>query len=241
MKLYDTLSDWYSLLTPLDEYVEEAAVYREVLRDALGPGRHRLLELGAGAGHNAHYLADDFELVLTDLSPRMLDLARETCPGAERVVGDMRTLRLGRRFDAVFLHDAVCYMRTEGDLRAAFDTARAHLREGGVFVVAPDHVAETFAPGTDTGGADAGGRSLRYLEWTWQREGGRDGYVVDFTLVTRVGEALPEVHHDRHEEGLFDRATWVALLGAAGFEVTRAGWRHSEVDRELELFVGRAR
>lgn len=241
MKLYDSLTDWYSLLTPVEDYVEEASAYRAVLRDALGPGRHRLLELGAGAGHNAHHFADDFDLVLSDLSPRMLDLARETCPGAELVAGDMRALRLGRRFDAVFLHDAVCYMRTEDDLRAAFETARVHLREGGVFVVAPDHVAETFEPGTDTGGADADGRSLRYLEWTWLRDGARDGYVVDFTLVTRVGDAMPEVHHDRHEEGLFARATWEALLAAAGFDVTRVGWRHSEVDRELELFVGRAR
>ena len=240
MKLYDELADWYTLLTPLADYVEEAARYRAALVAALGAGRHTLLELGAGAGHNAHYLAGDFALTLSDISPRMLNLARTSCPDATLAQGDMRTLRLGRTFDAVFAHDALCYMRTEGDLAAVFETARAHLREGGVFLVTPDHVAETFEASTEAGGSDGGGRSLRYLEWAWQRDGQRDGYVVDYTLVTREGEGLPALHNDRHEEGLFARATWVRLLEDAGFAVDTVAWTHSEVDRPLEMFIGRA-
>ena len=69
----------------------------------------------------------------------------------------------------------------------------------------------------------------------------RDRYVVDYAIMTRVGEGPTEVHHDRHEEGLFPRATWERLLDAAGFTVERVGWRHSDVARELELFVARAR
>jgi hypothetical protein len=34
MKLYDQLADWYTLLTPLAEYAEEAAHYRAALRGA---------------------------------------------------------------------------------------------------------------------------------------------------------------------------------------------------------------
>lgn len=241
MKLYDRLADWYTLLTPLADYAEEAATYRDALRGSLGPGRYSLLELGAGAGHNAHYLAADFELTLTDLSPRMIELARVSCPDATHAVGDMRSLRLGRTFDAVFAHDALCYMRTEADLLAVFETARAHLAPGGVFLLAPDYVAETFEAGTEEGGSDGDGRALRFLGWVWQREGQRDGYVVDYAIMTRVGEGPTEVHHDRHEEGLFPRATWERLLDAAGFAVERVGWSHSDVARELELFVARAR
>ena len=61
--------------------------------------------------------------------------------------GDMRTVRLGTVFDGVLIHDAVSYMLTEEDLRAAFATARAHLRPGGLLRVAPDLVRENFRDG----------------------------------------------------------------------------------------------
>jgi hypothetical protein len=241
MRLYHELSDWYPLLTTLADYLEEAAQYREVLLEALGPGRHTLLELGAGAGANAHYLRDRFELTLTDLSPRMLELAARHCPGARTVAGDMRTLRLGETFDAVFMHDAIVYLRSEAELAGAFATAHLHLRPGGVVLVAPDYVTETFAPGLDCGGSDGEGRSLRYLEWTWQEPGVTGEYVTDFTLVMREGTGEPRVVNDRHREGLFPRATWLGLLEQAGFEVQRLERPNPDGERELDLFLGRRR
>lgn len=58
----------------------------------------------------------------------MLDLSKKSNPECEHILGDMRTLRLNRTFDAVFVHDAICYMRTREDLRAAIETAFVHLR-----------------------------------------------------------------------------------------------------------------
>ena len=45
--------------------------------------------------------------------------------------GDLRTLRLGRSFDAVLVHDAVMYMTSERDLRSMAVTAFQHTRPGG--------------------------------------------------------------------------------------------------------------
>jgi hypothetical protein len=47
----------------------------------------------------------------------------------------MRTVRLGRAYDAVFVHDAVSYMASEADLRQAMETAFAHCRPGGIAVL----------------------------------------------------------------------------------------------------------
>ena len=74
-------------------------------------------------------------------------LSRTLNPGCEHVLGDMRTLRLGRTFDAVFAHDAVMYMATEDALRACMGTAFAHTRPGGVAVFVPDFTRETFGRG----------------------------------------------------------------------------------------------
>lgn len=238
MRIYSDLADWYPLLTPLEHYAVESAWYRAPLLAHLGPGRHRLLELGAGAGHNAHFLASDFDLTLVDLSPAMLEHAARTCPQAESLVGDMRTVRLGRTFDAVFIHDAIVYMLTEADLRAALATAWVHLRPGGIALFTPDAVADTYTPAEDCGGSDANGRGLRYLSWEWQRDGQPDRTVVDYVLVGREGEGPVRVlGTDRHEEGLFSRATWLRLLREVGFDSERIGQPYE--GRELDFFVGR--
>ncbi len=241
MKLYSELADWYTLLTPVEEYEEEGNFFRKTLLERLGAGRHRLLELGAGAGHNAHYLQDDFDLTLVDIAAEMLALAAGACPSACLVQGDMRSVRLNREFDAVFIHDAVVYMVSELDLRLALRTAREHLREGGVLLLAPDAVIENFEPGEDTGGNDAEGRSIRYMEWSWQRAGQPNSCVVDYIVATRQGEEQAKVYVDRHEEGLFSRATWLRLLEEEGFEAENRQWPHSQVDRPLDIFLGRRR
>jgi hypothetical protein len=49
----------------------------------------------------------------------------------------------------VFVHDAVAYMTTERELRAAIETAFVHCRPGGAALFAPDHVrpGPTARPG----------------------------------------------------------------------------------------------
>ena len=143
----------------------------------------------------------------------------------EHIVGDMRTLRLGRTFDTVLVHDAICYMTTEADLRAAMATAFEHLRPGGVAVFEPDHVRETFAVGTDHGGEDspplAGGRpgpALRYLEWTTDPDPTDSTYQVEYAVLTRDADGAVRVRHDQHVEGLFPVVTWITLMAESGFE-----------------------
>ncbi len=75
----------------------------------------------------------------------------------------MRTVRLGRQFDAVFVQDTICYMASEADLGPALETAFLHTRPGGAALFAPDHVRETFRPSTDQGGVDQAGSDRRAL------------------------------------------------------------------------------
>jgi trans-aconitate methyltransferase len=77
-----------------------------------------------------------------DLSPDMLAMSQRLNPECAHRQGDMRTLRLGRTFDAVFVHDAVAYMTTETDLRQVIETAFAHWPPGGIALFVPDHIAE---------------------------------------------------------------------------------------------------
>jgi SAM-dependent methyltransferase len=239
-RLYTEFATWYHLLTAPEEYVEEAAFYWGCFVDAAGETLPRsMLELGSGGGNMAlHYKQHLERVTLTDLSEQMLALSLTINPELEHVQGDMRTLRLGRTFDAVFVHDAVMYMTTEDDLRQAIETAAVHLRPGGIAVFAPDFVQETFKPQTDHGGNDGDGRALRYLQWTFDPDPADTTCVTDFTYVFREwnGPAWSEV--DRHLEGLFSREVWLRLLGEAGFQATIRPLIHSEVEPgDVEVFV----
>jgi hypothetical protein len=129
----------------------------------------------------------------------------------------MRTLRLGRTFDAVFIHDAIAYMTTLDDLRQAIETAFVHCRPGGMALFVPDAVAETFASSTDHGGADGDGRSIRYLEWTYDPDATDTTIVTDYVFLVRDGQQPVRVEHDQHITGLFSRDQWLRLLQHAGF------------------------
>ena len=180
-----------------------------------------VLELGSGGGNNASHLKAHYELTLVDLSPGMLDVSRRLNPECEHAEGDMRTVRLGREFDGVFVHDALAYLTTPEELRLAIDTAWVHLRPGGVAVFVPDYVRERFEPGTDHGGHDgADGRGLRYLEWTYDPDPADTTYLVDYAIALRQTDGSVSVEHDRHVEGLFPRAEWLRLFEDVGFRAS---------------------
>ena len=219
--LYNELAYLWPVISPPEDYAEEAAHWRQAIRARLGAGRHRILELGVGGGHNLSHLTADFEAAAVDLSPRMLALSRRLNPGVAHYAGDMRQVRLGRVFDAVLIHDAVSYMQTEADLRAAFATARAHLRPGGLLLAAPDLVRDTFRPG------------MR-LRWSTRRDDVEvvteevvydadpsDTVVESHFTYTITENGARRVERDVHVTGLFPIADWLALLEESGFNAER--------------------
>jgi hypothetical protein len=238
--LYHDLAHWWPLISAPEDYAEEAAFYRRALLARADGPCETMLELGSGGGNNASHLKARFRMTLVEPSAGMLAVSRALNPELEHVQGDMRTVRLDRTFDSVFVHDAVCYMTTEPDLRAAMTTAALHCRLGGVLLMAPDYVRETFRPGTDHGGHDGQGRSARYLEWTWDPDPDDTTCIADYTLVLRDSSGDVQVEHDRHVEGLFPRSTWLRLLDEAGFEARAVPLEHSEVEAGVhEIFLGR--
>ena len=238
MKLYRELANWWQLFSPVEEYAEEAASFVEILKRSCDAPSRTVLELGARAGSNAFYLKEHFALVLVDLAPEMLDESRKINPECEHTVGDMRDVRLNRTFDAVFIHDAICYMTTEDDLHRALQTAYIHCKPGGTAVVAPDYVRETFRAETEHGGCDGAAsnenRALRWLMWMLDPDASDATYTVHFAFLLKEDDAV-SAEHDCHTEGLFDRETWLRLFRGVGFDRT-------EIIVDLydrEVFVGR--
>jgi len=183
-KIYQELAEWYPLLTLLDDYKEEADYYHEVLSKHTSQLRPTMLELGSGAGYNAYFLKEWYDVILSDLSEICWSSAGRLIQSLEHIQGDMRELRLNLTFDVVFIHDAICYMQTEGDLRKAIATAAVHCKPGGIILISPDYVKEIFKPHTNNGGEDGNGKAMRWLEWVTGPNA--DGtYYVDFIIALR--------------------------------------------------------
>ena len=239
-RLYTDLAPWWPWISSPNDYEEEAAFFAQSLvQESTRPVR-RVLELGCGGGNNASFLSERFEMTLTDVSPGMLEVSRELNPNCEHVRSDMRTLRLGRQFDAVFVHDAVSYMTTEADVRAALETAFVHCAPGAAALFAPDAVRETFVPGTHQGGHDSGDRGARFLEWSHIPSRDSSYYIVDYAFLLRTADGFVHHHSDRHRCGLFSIEQWLRWLENTGFQARKLRFEHSEFgDEDHWVFVGR--
>jgi trans-aconitate methyltransferase len=238
-RFYGDLATWWPLISPPEEYEEEAAFLATVLRSASIPV-HEVVELGSGGGHNASHLKSSFSMTLVDGSDEMLAVSRALNPECEHVRGDMRTIRLDRTFDAVLVHDAIDYMVSETDLVQAIDTAFLLCRPGGVAVFVPDDTAETFEESSDHGGSDGGdGGGVRYLEWSWDPDPTDQSTVTQYAFLLRDPDGHVTVVHEAHQLGLFSRADWLRLLAAAGFAPAAIPEVTTEDRSPRELFVGR--
>jgi SAM-dependent methyltransferase len=138
--VFDGYADYYDLLYRDKDYAGEAR-YLQSLLTRHGKTRGSFLDLGCGTGRHALELVRlGYDGLGIDASARMIGHARERIPPelVHRLkfdIGDVRSARVGRRFDAVLaLFHVASYQTTNEDLAAMLETVREHLAPDGVFV-----------------------------------------------------------------------------------------------------------
>ncbi|MEM8783535.1 MAG: class I SAM-dependent methyltransferase [Planctomycetota bacterium] len=265
-RLYADLAWLWPVLSPPGDYVSEAATIDAILIERLGEGPKRVLELGAGGGHTlVHLLALGAERskacggwggehtgVAVDLSEAMLERCRALIPGVDARLGDMRDVRLGERFDAVLIHDAVDYLLTEADVRRTLATVREHLLPGGLALIAPTYVAETFEAGDYAedvpepdayGGAVLAAHGVSALSYSTRLGDVSDDGTFAMTLTYRIfhADGRLETAEDRHRCGLFAEDAWLAWMEQVGLPAERFEQGAAGDGGAWTLFVGRAR
>lgn len=217
-RLYQDLAGWWPLISPPEQYAEDAACVTAVLGSAQVPVRE-MLDLGSGGGNVAAHLKNRAVMTLVDASEPMLAVSRQLNPECAHHHGDMRTVRLGRTFDAVLVHDAVDYMTTEAELGQVIETAFVHCRPGGIAVFVPDHIAETFQAESGGGGSgDGTGRHASFREWAWDPDPADSWIQADYEFVLRSADGSAQTIRETHRLGAFSRTVWLRLLKGAGFD-----------------------
>lgn len=251
-RLYTDLVRLWPHLSPPEHYEAETQTLIELIDGALGepPAGRRwsVLELGAGGGHTIVHLKGRYDCTAADLSEPMLANCRALNPDVPTVIGDMRSMRLGQAFDAVLICDAIDYMTTHGDALAAMRTAAAHLRPGGVVLMAPTYTRETFVDGdvADDGTTIpgiAGDEGLTYFTFVHDPDPSDTAFeMILLYLIRDAATRAVEVVEDRHACGLFAIQDWLAIMAEAGLDAESL----AEQDEELSggsawsvLFRGR--
>jgi len=143
MTVFGTYAQYYDLLYASKNYAAEAQYVHKLIQSYL-PGAHSVLDLGCGTGAHAVQLSrEGYRIHGVDLSTVMLEraksrLAKLPSEQASRLdfsQGDICTVRINDQFDVVIsLFDVISYQTMDEDLRAAFVTAKTHLKPGGVFI-----------------------------------------------------------------------------------------------------------
>ena len=136
-----------------------------------------VLDLGSGPGRIANALVRrGYTVVAVDDSEEMLRHVQ----GAETVLGDVASLRFGRRFDCVLLASHFVNAADDDRRRAVLETCSIHLASDGVLV------AEAYPDSLDWD--DAVGRTSRLGDVVVRvEEATRVGDLVEATVAYELG------------------------------------------------------
>jgi SAM-dependent methyltransferase len=135
-------SDAYDLLYSDKDYDAECNLIETLFRRYSSIPVSSVLDLGCGTGRHVFGMADrGYEVAGVDRSESMLAVAKqslEISQSREKVrlhSGDIRTVDLGRHYDAVMIMFAVLgYQLENSDVMSVLKTARRHLKPGSLLI-----------------------------------------------------------------------------------------------------------
>lgn len=136
----ESYAKYYDLVYSDKDYAKETRFLERLFKRGMQRRPKSILDVGVGTGGHAICLAQrGYEVVGVDLSRSMLEeairKARSRKLDIEFRVADMRSLKLGRRFDVcICMFACIDYLVSYRDLRDTFLSVKNHLRKGGLFI-----------------------------------------------------------------------------------------------------------
>ncbi len=144
MSAFEDYATYYDEMYADKDYAAEVSYIETLIREHVQTGTISILDLGSGTGRHAiEFASRGYSVHGIDLSASMVTLAEarksSLSEDLKRNVsfsaGDVRSIRLGAKFDVVLaLFHVASYQTTNDDFRAFLTTARLHLRPGGILI-----------------------------------------------------------------------------------------------------------
>jgi SAM-dependent methyltransferase len=215
------------------DYGAESSAIRSLIQ-ARNPEARALLDVACGTGGHLRHLQYHYEVTGVDLDPNMLREARNHLPDIPLVEGDMRTLRLHTRFDAVIcLFSSIGCMSDTEELTSAITAMANHLNPGGVLIVDGWVRPDAWRDGGSTNVEVALSDEIKVARVVHSRRDGSTTHLEMHHLVaTQDG-----IEHlvDHHELTLFAPEEYEAAFQAAGLVAEVAESPMQGRDRYISL------
>jgi ubiquinone/menaquinone biosynthesis C-methylase UbiE len=200
------------------DYAAEAYKAHEFIQKHKSTDGNTLLDVACGTGTHAGFLSQYYQVTGTDLNVRMLKIARKKHPEIRFVECDMRSLNLGRQFDAITcLFSAIGYMKTKSDLQKAVTSMSRHLLPGGVLLVEPWFSEEQWNAGRVSINR-VEKPDIKIVRMALARKRGRVSHL-EFQYL--IGTSKGIEHLTEHLDlGLFAHEEYMEVFTRAGLRVT---------------------
>ena len=206
----------YDALYASKDYAGESARITELIR-ARSPEARTLLDVACGTGRHLEYLRADFDVEGVDVDEGLLAVARERLGSTALSLGDMRTLALGRRFDAITcLFSAIGHLADTSELDTAIAAMAAHLEPGGVLLVEPWIEPDAWLPGKPAL-LTVDEPELKIARVTLTGRRGNTS-ILHFHYLVATPDGV-ETFEERMELGLFTAAELRSAFERAGLDV----------------------
>lgn len=214
---YARRPELYDLEYSFKDYAAESATIARLVRGRK-PDARTLLDVACGTGGHLEHLRGAFTCEGVDLDAGLLAIARVRVPDVPLHEGDMRTLDLGKTFDAAScLFSAIGFVGSPEGLDDAAAAFARHLEPGGVLLVEPWIEPDAWMPGRPYAlAANGDGISVGRVTIGGLRDERISTTEMHYAVATADGVEEWVEHHELY---LFTREEMRAAFERAGFAV----------------------
>ncbi len=134
MNLYKSLSAIYhEMYQSLFDYKQEFNFYHATLQRF---SSKEIIEYGCGTGNLAKLFLDSgYHYLGVDLNQEMLNIAKESLPNTNFVVGDLKTFETTKQFDcALITGRTISYLTRNEEVLMSFKNIANNIKDQGVFI-----------------------------------------------------------------------------------------------------------
>lgn len=214
--MYKRVAKFYDLLYRFKDYAAAVEQLHPLIQH-LNPNAKTLLDVACGTGKHLEYLRNYYQVEGLDLSPDMLNIARERCAEVPFHLGNMVNFTLDHTFDVITcLFSSISFVKTIENVEQAIACMAQHLQPDGIMVIEPWISPEQYWQNKIV--ANFVEEPELKIAWMYTHE--IEDMVSVFNVNYLVGTPQEvEYFTERHEMGLFTQEQYIQAFEKAGLVV----------------------